>query len=587
MTRYEKVMEGAAHWVAFYRKNPHVFAQQYLHLDLRLFQKILLIMMNYCAIFVFIMTRGGGKTFLCAIFCVTRCILYPGTKIVIASGTRGQAIAVLEKIILELKPNSSELAAEIDEKQTKINGTNAQIVFINSSYCKVVTASDSARSNRANVLVLDEFRLISKDVIDTVLRKFLTLRRMPRYSELTKEQRIQEYAKERNKTLYLSSAYFTDHWSFTKCMDTFRSMLDPKRRDFVCGLPYQLPIAEGLMAPESVQEEMLETDFNEIKFAMEYEAVFWGSAEGAFFDFNSVSKNRRIKYPMLPGDIAAKVKSDANVRIQPKQPGEKRILSADIALMASTKHRNDATAIHLTQLVPTKAGRYSVNLVYTEANEGFRTEEEALKIRKLYEEFDCDYIVLDTKNIGLSIFDCLASDMNDPDTGEIYPALSCCNNQDMAARCTSKNAPKVIWAINGSAKFNSDCALLLREGFKAGRIRLLENEYDGEKELASIKLFNTLSPQDRALLMLPYINTTLLINELVNLQHDESGGLVKIYEKRNMRKDRYSSLSYNYYVATQLEKDIRRSAESVSATPADAFNMRAPKFINERRWTPR
>lgn len=587
MTRYERVMEGAAHWVAFYRKNPHVFAQQYLHLDLRLFQKILLIMMNYCAIFVFIMTRGGGKTFLCAIFCVTRCILYPGTKIVIASGTRGQAIAVLEKIMLELKPNSSELAAEIDEKQTKINGTNAQIVFNNSSYCKVVTASDSARSNRANVLVLDEFRLISKDVIDTVLRKFLTLRRMPRYSELTKEQRIQEYAKERNKTLYLSSAYFTDHWSFTKCMDTFRSMLDPKRRDFVCGLPYQLPIAEGLMAPESVQEEMLETDFNEIKFAMEYEAVFWGSAEGAFFDFNSVSKNRRIKYPMLPGDIASKVKSDANVRIQPKQPGEKRILSADIALMASTKHRNDATAIHLTQLVPTKAGRYSVNLVYTEANEGFRTEEEALKIRKLYEEFDCDYIVLDTKNIGLSIFDCLASDMNDPETGEIYPALSCCNNPDMAARCTSKNAPKVIWAINGSAKFNSDCALLLREGFKAGRIRLLENEYDGEKELAAIKLFNTLSPQDRALLMLPYINTTLLINELVNLQHDESGGLVKIYEKRNMRKDRYSSLSYNYYVATQLEKDIRRSAESVSATPAEAFSMRAPKFINERRWTPR
>ena len=47
--------------------------------------------------------------------------------------------------MLELKPNSPELAAEIDEKQTKINGTNAQIVFKNSSYIKVVTASDSAR----------------------------------------------------------------------------------------------------------------------------------------------------------------------------------------------------------------------------------------------------------------------------------------------------------------------------------------------------------------------------------------------------------------------------------------------------------
>lgn len=57
------------------------------------------------------------------------------------------AINVLEKIILELKPRSRELAAEIDERETKVNGTNAQIVFKNGSYIKVVTASDSARGN--------------------------------------------------------------------------------------------------------------------------------------------------------------------------------------------------------------------------------------------------------------------------------------------------------------------------------------------------------------------------------------------------------------------------------------------------------
>lgn len=49
--------------------------------------------------------------------------------------------------MLELKPNSRELAAEIDDKQTRINGANAQLVFKNSSYIKVVTASDSARGN--------------------------------------------------------------------------------------------------------------------------------------------------------------------------------------------------------------------------------------------------------------------------------------------------------------------------------------------------------------------------------------------------------------------------------------------------------
>lgn len=582
MTRYERVMTGAAYWVAFWRKNPHVFAKQYLHLDLRLFQKILLIMMNYCVTFIMIGARGVGKTFLSAIFCVTRAILYPGSKIVIASGTRGQSINVLEKILLELKPNSPELAAEIDDKQTKINGTNAQIVFLNGSYIKVVTASDSARGNRATLLLIDEFRMVPKDVIDTILRKFLTQRRMPRYAELTKHEKEQEYKKERNKTIYLSSAYFTDHWSYTKCTDTFKFMLDPSRRDFVCGLPYQLSISEGLLDGEAVEEEMLETDFNQIKFAMEYEAVFWGNEEGAFFEFNSVAKNRKIKYPMLPEDIAAKLKSDVRVRIQPKLPGEKRILSVDIALMASTKHKNDASALHVTQLMPTKASRYSVNLVYTETNEGFRTEQEALRIRKLYEEFNCDYIVLDVKNLGLSIFDMLSTDLSDPESGEIYPALSCCNNQDVAARCVVRDAPKVIWAMNGSAKFNSDCALLLREAFRSGRIRLLENEYDGERELGEIKQFGLLSPQDQSALMLPYINTTLLINELVNLRHEENGGLVKLSEKSGMRKDRYSSLSYNYYVAVQLEKDIRRGVSSVSSTSASEFVFRAPKIFKER-----
>lgn len=583
MTRYDRVLEGAALWVAFFRKNPHEFARQYLHLDLRLFQKIMLIMMNYCVTFVMIGARGIGKTFIVAIFCVIRAVLYPGSKIVIASGTRGQSMQVFDKILLELKPNSPELAAEIDEKQTKINGTNAQIVFKNGSYIKIVTASDSARGNRATLLIIDEFRMVSKDVIDTILRKFLTQRRMPRYEELTKEERNAEYAKERNKTVYLSSAYFTDHWSYTKCTDTLKFMLDPTRKDFICGLPYQLSIAEGLLDQESVQEEMLETDFNEIKFAMEYEAVFWGNAEGAFFDFNSVSKNRKIKYPMLPNEQSALVKSDMNVRILPKQPGEKRIISADIALMASTKYKNDASAIHITQLMPTKAGRYCVNLIYTEANEGYRTEKEALRIRRLYEEYDCDYIVLDTKNVGLSIYDILASDINDPDSGEIYPALSCCNNADMAARCTSRNAPKVIWAVMGSAKFNSDCALMLREAFKSGRLRLLENEYDGEKELDTIKSFKGLGQQEQMLLMLPYINTTLLINELVNLRHEESGGLVRVSEKSGMRKDRYSSLSYNYYVAMQLEKDMRKNTESVSATTGSVFVFRAPKILKERR----
>lgn len=562
-------MKGAAIWGSYYRYNPDKFAEDYLHLRLKTFQKLLLAMMFWSTTFVFIACRGIGKTYLSAIYCVIRCILYPGSRVCIASGTRGQALNVLEKIMLELKPVSPELAAEINEKQTKINGTNAIIVFHNTSAIKVVTASDSARGNRCHVLLLDEFRLIDKSTIDTVLRKFLTLRRMPRYTELTEEERKQEYAKEKNLTLYLSSAYFKDHWSYTKCVDTLKAMVDPHRHQFVCGFPYQLSIAEGLLDPETVQDEMSEADFSEIKFSMEMSAEFYGSADGAFFDFDSISKNRKIQYPMLPGKLSAKLGNSQAVKIPPKQNGEKRLLSADIALMTSRKHNNDATAIFINQLMPTKAGRYIDNIVYAESCEGLRTEEQALIIRKLYEEFDCDYIVLDTNGIGLGVFDCLARDITDPDTGEIYPALSCCNNTEMAMRCSSLNADKVIWSIKAGAQFNSDCAFLLREGFKSGRIRLLVNEYDADEMLGRIKGYNSLNPGERMKIKLPYIHTTLLIDELVNLQHEESGGKIKIFEKSGARKDRYSSLSYNYYVAIQLENKISRRYN----TDSDISNM--------------
>lgn len=574
--RQQRVLDGVAAWAGYYRCNPHRFAKDFLHLDLHLFQKILLVLMNVSNSFVFIACRGIGKTFLSAIFCCIRCILYPGTKICIASGTRGQSLNVLEKIMTELKPNSPELAYEIDEKETRTNGNDAKIMFKNGSFIKVVTASDSSRGNRAHILIIDEFRMVKKDIIDTILKKFLSNPRRPKYMDKP-EYKNDKSLKEPLKTLYLSSAYYKDHWSYNKSKDNCKFMLDERRKDFVCGFPYQLALSEGLLSEERVIEDMTESDFSEIKWAMEMEALFWGDSDGAFFNFESIAKNRKISYPMLPDSLSSKLTNNSKVRIQPKQNGEKRVLSADIALMSSSKHKNDASAIFINQLLPTKAERYSNNIIYTETSEGAHTEDQALRIRRLYEEYNCDYIVLDVKGVGLGVFDALARDITDSETGEIYPALSCCNNPEMAARCTSRNAEKVIWAINGSARFNSDCAILLREGFRTGKIRLLDTEYDGEESLNSIKGFNALTPSDKALFTLPYINTTLLISELINLKHEESGGLVKISEKSGMRKDRYSSLSYNYWVACQLEKNIKKRS-SGSNSVSDVFMFRAPKI---------
>lgn len=98
-------------------------------------------------------------------------------------------------------------------------------------------------------------------------------------------------------------------------------MLDENRQDFVCALPYQLAIKEGLLRADDVADEMAEQDFSEVRWMMEMLAEFYGSTEGAFFDFETVAKNRKIKYPMLPDKVTTTLgpRGIANVRILPRQ----------------------------------------------------------------------------------------------------------------------------------------------------------------------------------------------------------------------------------------------------------------------------
>lgn len=63
----------------------------------------------------------------------------------------------------ELKPLSAELRLEIDEKQSKVNGTEAKIVFKNSSVIKVVTASDSARGNNKVARIVSNYCVVPSE----------------------------------------------------------------------------------------------------------------------------------------------------------------------------------------------------------------------------------------------------------------------------------------------------------------------------------------------------------------------------------------------------------------------------------------
>ena len=58
----ERIMQGVAYWANFYRhqQNPQRFVKEYLNINLKLFQKILLYMMMCCNYFMYLAARGQG-----------------------------------------------------------------------------------------------------------------------------------------------------------------------------------------------------------------------------------------------------------------------------------------------------------------------------------------------------------------------------------------------------------------------------------------------------------------------------------------------------------------------------------------------
>ena len=537
-------------FVAYWRANPHRFCEEVLGIRLKLFQKFLLCAMNDNMKTVLITCRGLGKTFLTAIFCVIRCILYPGTIIVVASKTRRQSNEVVGKIKNILIPNSPILRTEI--KDIQMNQYSTTVEFHNSSTIVVCTANDNSRGLRCHLLLVDEFRMVDPNIYNSILKKFLNVNRMPGFMG---KPEYANYATEENKTILLSSAYFSDNWAYEETRTTAAQMITGKYLCFTCALPYQIAIKENLLTRERILSEMTDASYNAITFQMEMMALFYtGAADGCLYEHGDLMPCRKIKYAFYPASVSGLI-SDKRIKIPPKMHNEVRILSADIALMASSHGKNnDATSIFINQLLLNENGRSVNKIVYGENNEGYRVEEQALRIRQLFYEYDADALVIDARGVGLGVLDTLMADIYDPETGIVYSALSSVN-PDIAERCSVKNAPKVIYPVLATAEFNSRSALGLRESIKQGSLQLLVNEDDFDEITTDLTGYNKLSLEDKIKFKLPYINTTLLINELVSLQYEDHNGVVRVKEKSRMRKDRYSSLSYSVEIGKQLEKD--------------------------------
>ena len=562
-------------WITFYRRNIPVFVEHYLGIVLHWYQIMWLYILNSCISVVIIAGRASAKSFVIAIFSCAKCILYPNTKVVIASGTKKQAaLIVKEKIQKELMPKSENLRREI--KKITTNANDIEVTFYNGSSIVVVVADENALGYRSTVLIFEEFKRIKKYIVDKVLKPF----QMTRPAEFRTNEECESYGVkyrenpdfwEEAVNIYISSAAPTSHWMGKLLKDTVKSKYGDGTSS-ILATDYSIALKHAIKTRAQLIEAKRSTD--PITWREEYENEMLRENANAYFTYGLLTQNQRNKKAFYPRRIEDVKNRHKNPYAIPKQPGEIRVLACDMAFIERS-NKNDNSCFTLVRALPESITYESSNidgkkieikngyrriLSYIEANPGSDVDKQAIRIKQLYYDFDADYCVLDTRNGGILTYDRLAKILYDEDRDCEYPAWKCMNDDVIAKRVNVAGAIENVFAINASAKLNNDIAVSLRGILNSKMIDLLVNP-DVAKDLLQNNISEYSSTPDPDVMLFyerPYLETQALINEMISLEYikNEQTGVITLYETGSNTKDRYVSLAYNSYFIGLLEQDL-------------------------------
>ena len=568
---YERLID----WITFYRRNIPVFVEHYLGISIFWYQIIWLYILNSFKTIVIIAGRASAKSYLIAIFSCAKCILYPNTKIVVASGTKKQAgLIVKEKIQKELMPNSENLRREI--KKISTNQNDIEVTFYNGSSLVVVVGNEDALGYRSTILIFEEFKRIKKYVADKVLKPFQMTRPIP----FRKNEECEAYGvkyrdnkefEEESTNIYISSAAPTSHWMGKLLKDAVKSRFTDGL-SCMLATDYSIALKHGIKTRGDLIEAKRTTD--PITWREEYENEMLRENASAYFTYSLLTKNQTHKkafYPRLADDVRNKHKNPYAI---PKQTGEIRVLSCDMAFIERA-NKNDNSCFTCIRALPESITYESTNidgkslevkngyrriLSYIEANPGSDVDKQAIRIKQLYYDFDADFLVLDTRNGGLLVYDRLAKILYDEDRDCEYPAWKCMNDQVIAKRVNVVGAIENVFAVNASAKLNNDIAVSIRNILDGKMIDLLVN-FDAAKDLLENNIteyISSIDPEVRAFYERPYLETQALINEMISLEYirNEQTGVITLFETGSNTKDRYVSLAYGSHFIGLLEQDL-------------------------------
>jgi hypothetical protein len=219
-----------------------------------------------------ILTRGGGKTFLLALYCILKAMLYPREKCVVASSSYRQAQFTFDEIIKFY--DESPLLRQATVRPPTKGPNSCEHHFDNGSkiICYPLGDGNKIRGARANTLVMDEVAQIPADIINLVILPMMNVKQDPF-----------DTTGRKNHLVMASSAYYQFNHLYDKYL-AYKERTDKKSPDF--NPNYGLHVFSVYDMPNGWMDEAIiaeaKQQLSELQFQMEYECLFPAESDGFF-----------------------------------------------------------------------------------------------------------------------------------------------------------------------------------------------------------------------------------------------------------------------------------------------------------------
>ncbi len=493
--------------------------------------------------------RAWSKSFMSVMALMLKAILYPGAKLFSVAAGKEQSATILSDKVSEICTLIPAIEREIiwDTRgmRQKTHQTKDTVIytFKNGSVLRNISATSHTRGGRFQAGLMEECIGIDQDILKEVIIPTMNIsRNIPGYG-VDKNEPLNQ------SQIYITTAGYKNTFGYEQLIQILCQSVARPKEAMILGGTWKVPMMEGLLDRDFITNLKVDGTFNEASFDREYNSVWTGDVESAFFESEHFDKYRDINLPEYT--YSNKIAKNGYY-----------LMGVDVGRLGCT------TEVVIIKVTPVPKGipiKQIVNL-YSYEEEHFGLQ--AIKLKRLFNEYKCRAAVVDGNGLGVGLVDFLVTDQIDPDTGETLWNWGVINDEDHIYRKfeTPETIGHAMYIMKANQVLNSEMYAYCQTQLRHGRIHFLIDQNVAKNKLLAQSQGQKMSPTKRQEYLKPYTLTSILREQMLNMvQENDGANIILKPANKKIKHDRFSALIYGlYYCKLEEDKGHKKRSRDIS-----------------------